>query len=122
MENYTIHNMKEVKRTIRKYKFKKKVKEITNDICGFIDDNRELIIVVGPVLLGAITTGINVVGKHLNLRKQEKIKDLYVYDRSLGHYWLLRRELTNKEWVEVDKRKANGERLADILSEMKVLK
>ena len=122
MENYTVHNMREVKREVRKYKFKKKVKEITNDIWCFIDDNRELIIVVGPVLLGAITTGIKVVGKNINLRKQEKIKDLYVYDRSLGHYWLLRRELTKKEWVEVNKRKANGERLADILSEMKVLK
>ena len=62
------------------------------------------------------------VGKRVNLRKEEKLKDLYCYDRSLGHYWALRRELTNKEWVEINKRKQNGERLADILSELKVLK
>ena len=54
--------------------------------------------------------------------KEKKVKDLYCYDRSLGHYWALRRELTNAEWVLVDKRKANGERLADILDELKVLK
>lgn len=122
MEEYTVHNMKEVKKMVRKYRFKKKVKQIANDIWCFIDNNRELIIVVGPVLLSAVTTGIRVVGKHVNLRKQEQIKDLYVYDRSLGHYWQLRRELSNKEWIEIDKRKKNGERLADILSEMKVLK
>ena len=30
--------------------------------------------------------------------------------------------LSNKEWLEIDSRKRNGERLSDILSEMKVLK
>ena len=60
--------------------------------------------------------------KNINLRKQEAVKVLYCYDRSLGHYWHLRRELTNKEWLEIDRRKKAGERLADILSEMRVLK
>lgn len=58
----------------------------------------------------------------IKLNKEKDLKDLYCYDRSLGHYWKLRRELTNTEWVEIDKRKNNGERLSDILSEMKVLK
>ena len=62
------------------------------------------------------------VSKRINLRKQEVLKDLYCYDRSLGHYWRLRRELSNKEWLEIDQRKKNGERLSDILAEMKVLK
>ncbi len=53
---------------------------------------------------------------------KEKVKDLYCYDRSVGHYWKLRRELSNKEWLEIDQREKNGERLSDILSEMKVLK
>ena len=62
------------------------------------------------------------VSKRINLRKQEELKDLYCYDRSLGHYWRLRRELSNKEWLEIDQRKKNGERLSDILAEMKVSK
>ena len=62
------------------------------------------------------------VSKRINLRKQEELKDLYCYDRSLGHYWRLRRELSNKEWLEIDQRKKNGERLSDILAEMTVLK
>ena len=54
--------------------------------------------------------------------KEKNLKDLYCYDRSLGHYWKLRRELTNSEWVKIDQRKQNGERLADILDELKALK
>jgi len=61
-------------------------------------------------------------GRNVNLRKEKDVKELYCYDRSLGHYWVLRRELTNREWIEIDQRKKNGERLADILSELKVLK
>ena len=47
--------------------------------------------------------------KHAALTKEQNLKDLYCYDRSLGHYWKLRRELTNEEWLEIDKRKKNGE-------------
>lgn len=47
--------------------------------------------------------------------------ELYHYGVK-GMRWGIRRELKNSEWVEIDKRKANGERLADILSETKVLK
>ena len=84
--------------------------------------NKELLIVITPAVAGAVTTIVKVVGKRANLHKEEELKDLYCYDRSLGHYWRLRRELSNKEWVEIDRRKASGERLADILSEMRLLK
>lgn len=76
-----------------------------------------------------VSSGIAVVSyvgkaavKNATLNKQEAVKELYCYDRSLGHYWELRRKLTNKEWLEIDKRKRDGEKLADILDEMKVLK
>lgn len=84
--------------------------------------NREAIVYLTPIVIGGAATIAKVVGRRVNLRKQEELKDLYCYDRSLGHYWRLRRELTNKEWLEIDQRKKNGERLSDILSEMKVLK
>ena len=60
--------------------------------------------------------------KNVNLRKQEAVKILYCYDRSLGHYWRLKRELSNREWLEIDRRKREGEKLAEILDSMKVLK
>jgi len=88
----------------------------------WVRDNKEAVLVLTPVVITGLTTIVKVVGKHNNLRKEEAVKNLYCYDRSLGHYWALRRELTNKEWLEIDARKKAGERLSDILDELKVLK
>lgn len=84
--------------------------------------NKEAVIVLTPILIGGVTTIVKVVGKRANLNKEEAVKNLYCYDRSLGHYWALRRELSNKEWLEIDARKKAGERLSDILDELRVLK
>lgn len=114
--------IKDFERESKKREFKEKINtKIQNGKEWFIR-NKETIIVLAPVVVGCGTTVFKVVGKRINLRKQENLKDLYCYDRSLGHYWRLRRELTNKEWLEIDQRKKDGERLSDILSEMKVLK
>lgn len=90
--------------------------------CEWCKENPEIAIVVIPLVAKTGTSLVKAVSKNVNLRKQESIKNLYCYDRSLGHYWSLRRELTNQEWLEVDRRKKAGERLADILESMKVLK
>lgn len=114
--------IKDFKRESKKREFKEKINmKIQNGKEWFIR-HKETIIVLAPVVAGCGTTAFKVVGKQINLCKQENLKDLYCYDRSLGHYWRLRRELTNKEWLEIDQRKKDGERLSDILSEMKVLK
>lgn len=84
--------------------------------------NKDTLIIVAPVALAAMGTVVKVTGKHINLRKQDKVKNLYVYDNRLGHYWSLKRELTTREWLEIDARKAKGEKLSDILSMFKVLK
>ena len=109
---------KEAKKAQVKEWFRRKADDAGNWICN----NKEMILILGPAAIGAVTTGVKVVSRHSKLRREKDLKDLYCYDRSLGHYWRLRRELTNKEWVEIDKRKSTGERLADILSELRVLK
>lgn len=101
---------------------KDKVVSKLRDGKEWIIRNKDLVITFTPIVIGGLTTITKVVGKQINLRKQESIKNLYCYDRSLGHYWSLKRDLTNKEWIEIDRRKKNGERLADILSEFRVLK
>ena len=116
---------KESKRRERKEWFEKKVESVTN----WFNNNRELAMIVIPaglavggfIIKGSVKAVNGAIRTH-NLKKEEDLKNLYCYDRSLGHYWKLRRELTNDEWVEIDKRKKAGERLADILSELKVLK
>lgn len=109
---------KEMKRRERKEEWNRKKTEAWN----WVRDNKELIILFGPALIGGATAGIKAVNKHVKLNKEKNLKELYCWDASLGHYWKLRRELTNSEWVEIDKRKRNGERLADILDGFKVLK
>ncbi len=84
--------------------------------------NKEAIVILAPAVLGLTAKSITAISRSINTKKEQDLQDLYCYDRSLGHYWRLRRKLSNKEWVEIDKRKAQGERLADILSELKVLK
>ena len=99
--------------------------KVANGVCKtqeWFIRNKDVIVFVTPIVVGGVVKVVKIVGKNVNLRKEEAIKNLYCYDRSLGHYWRLRRELSNKEWLEIDRRRRNGERLANILSDLKVLK
>ena len=108
-------------RAVRKTRFQRKV----NSAAKWIVDNQENLVKIAPlapVVVGLAAKGIRMANRHIVLKKEKDVKELYCYDRSLGHYWQLRRKLTNKDWVAIDKRKKSGERLADILSDLKVLK
>ena len=106
----------------KRREFKDKIYVKIQNGKDWIIRNKEAVLVLTPIVINGLTTITKVVGKRSNLKKEEELKDLYCYDRSLGHYWRLRREHSNKEWLEIDQRKKNGERLSDILDEMKVLK
>ena len=109
---------KELERRERREKIQRKINEFTD----WVNANKEMIFLIGPAVIGGGTALVKGVNRQIKLNKEKNLKELYCYDRSLGHYWKLRRELTNSEWIEIDKRKKNGERLADILDELKVLK
>ena len=102
------------------WKWKAKVK--TQEIKKWCKENPESALVIGGGILGAAKYIGKAAIKRSNINKEEQIKTHYCYDRSLGHYWSLKRELTNREWLEIDKRKRDGEKMADILDSMKVLK
>ena len=87
------------KREQMKREFKAKVNSAFNEGKDWVVQNKDLLIALTPVIIGGLTTTTKVVGRNVNLRKQESIKNLYCFDRSLGHYWRLRRELTNREWL-----------------------
>ena len=106
------------KKDIRKQKFE----EAKRKVFGWCDRNKEWLIPLVPLVIGGGVATVKIAGKHANLNKEKNVKELFCYDRSLGHYWALKRRLTNAEWIDIDKRKAAGERLADILDELKVLK
>lgn len=95
-----------------------------NRVKWFVEDHKAQIAAVAaatPAVVGTVMQVAKMVNQNNRLRKQKNLKELYCYDRSLGHYWKLRRKLTNDEWLAIDARKRSGERLADILKELNVL-
>ena len=96
--NNTI-NIEDFRKETKKREFKDELNSKIRRGKEWFVRNREAIIYLTPIVIGGAATIAKVVGKRVNLRKQEELKDLYCYDRSLGHYWRLRRELTNKEWL-----------------------
>lgn len=122
MSEPIIINADELEKARKKAKRREWFREKRSDAENWYYNHRQEILVIAPVALTALTTIIKVGGKHVNLSKEKNLKENYCYDRSLGHYWALRRAPSNAEWVEIDRRKKNGERLADILSELKLLK
>ena len=125
---YTIDEIK-TKRAIKKFGRRQAFKRKMSKIGRWFIDNKEIVLVLGPAVIGLATgvikIGTNIIkagARHINVRAEERVKEHYCYDRSLGHYWALRRKLTNKEWIEIDARKKNGERMADILNDLHVLK
>lgn len=100
------------------------VYEKVNKAKWFVEDHKAQIAAVAaatPVVVGTIMQIARMVSQQDRLKKAKDLKELYCYDRSLGHYWKLRRELSNDEWLAIDARKRSGERLADILKELNVL-
>ena len=117
-------NYKDIEKEAKKRERKEKVKEFKT----WCKDNPELAVIVFTGATGGAVAGIKgiialakALTRSANLRKQQKLRDLNVYDTSLGHYWNLKRKLSNSEWLLIEYRRKNGERLADILDDLNVL-
>lgn len=120
MENNII-DLKELEKARKKAARREWFEENKQKAVTFVEEHKEAIVVLAPVVIGGCAKLVQLGLKTYNLGKQEDLKNLYVYDRSLGHYWKLRRELDNSEWVEIEQRRKNGEKLGDILNELNVL-
>lgn len=105
-----------------KEKVRDKAHEVKEKTAEWIVQHKDEIIFWAPVVVGLASTGIKSVSKIISNRQQKQIKELYCYDNRLGHYWKLKREPTNNEWLEIDRRKKRGERLSEILDDLHILK
>ena len=101
---------------------KQKVEIKAKEAADWIKNNKEMAVPAAIVGAGAIKAICKAVRKRIDYKETENLVDKRVYDRSLGHYWELRRKLTNREWVEINERKKDGDSLGDILKEMNLLK
>lgn len=112
---------KDLERARKRAARREKFRETVSNVGDWIETHRQEILVIVPIAITATISVVKVASRQRALDKQKDLKELYCYDRSLGHYWKLKRELSNREWIEIDTRKKSGERLSDILKDLKVL-
>ena len=106
----------------KKERAKAWIKNRYEDAKCFWAENKDVILTLAPVVVGGVTVMAKVVRKQQAIYQEKKLKDRYVWDAKLGHYWLTNRKLNNAEWTEIERRKNEGESLGEILASMKVLK
>ena len=101
---------------------KEKLRELGTIIANWIVENKDILAVVVPV--GLVVTGkmITAIRVHNSTVTEVKLKENYIYDRSLGYSLKLKRRLNSKQLALVQARKEAGESLIDILNSMRVLK
>lgn len=92
------------------------------DIGDWCQRHRETLIVLIPVFVSGSIELIKIAAKNKNTGEERRLKENFIYDRSQGHYYELRRKPTANEWRMIDHRKDSGEFLGDILDGMSLLK
>lgn len=94
-------------------------------VIEYMEDHKEATAIALTLVLGGIAAVKKLTGgatKMAAIHAERDLKDLRVYDRRLGAYLHLRRPLKNGDWKTINTRIKNGERLADILQKMDMLK
>ena len=105
--------------------FKVKAKAKAHEVWDWACTHREeatTIVTLGVMAIGAVGKECRRLDRKHDLKKEQELKDLYVYDRSLGIYHELRRKLRPSEVREIDARRQAGESMTSILSSMRVLR
>lgn len=108
-----------------KRNWKEKLSNGLHTTADFIRDNKEMIVLLIPVATSAASCVTNITKGLIRLgvaKTERKVTDRRCYDPSEGHYWTLKRALTNEDWLKVSQRQVRGERLGDILADMRLLK
>lgn len=102
--------------------FGQTVKRTCRNTVNYLKDNKEVLLVVIPIVGAAATGSIKMIKKAVGNHREETIRRKYIYDPSGGFYWPTRRALTGREKLELDERHRNGESYGQILVDMKLLK
>ena len=72
--------------------------------------------------MGGIIEIAKISTKRYTVNEEKALKERYIYDRSTGHYYEMKRKPKSSEWLQIEQRKQNGETLGWILNDMKLLK
>ena len=117
-ENEKLISFNKVKWEMKKEQAKRKA----NKVLEWVDKNKELSVsILVPVVLG-VPKMIRMIGHNHAVNKEIRFKERTIYDRSLGRYVELKRPLRTNEALSIEERRANGEKLYQILNDMGLLK
>ena len=101
---------------------KQRVSYYWGRFCDWCCRHKDVLIVIVPAAISGIVGISNVVAKQSRHKDEKRLKDRMVYDRQLGAYLETRRKLRNDELVYINRRHKEGETIADILDDMRLLK
>lgn len=116
-ENNKTIDIKEFKKELWKRKFKAKIDQAVE----IVKEHPTESLALATATVGGLFGLVKRHDRNSAIREQQRLKDEYIYDRSLGTYWKIRRKRTPVENLEIERRRKNGESLGDILSSMKLL-
>lgn len=119
-ENKTV-DINEFKREAKIRKIKAKFEEIKNKAVDFVTDHPTEALALATTLIGSAVGLARRADRKKDLREQQRLREEYIYDRSLGSYWKTRRKLSNSEKLEIERRRRQGESLGEILRSMRLL-
>lgn len=88
----------------------------------WVQENQQMAIVIATMASGAIVEMIKISSKSRTVKEERALKERFIYDRGSGHYYELRRQPKQSEWLMIEQRKLNGESLGMILQDMRLLK
>lgn len=115
----------DMEKEIRKAQRRREIKNKVNDAMNWINHNKEVLVIVIPAGIalfnGTVKFGRSI-SRNIALHQEKQIKELKIYDRSLGRYIDLKRPLKHSDMKTILERKENGERLANILMDMDLVK
>ncbi|MBE6724907.1 MAG: hypothetical protein E7576_06895 [Ruminococcaceae bacterium] len=84
-------------------------------------NNPEQAATIAATAIGAVGFITRKAIKAGQLRKEMRLKDRYIYDRSLGSYWMLRRKPTQTEMLKIERMRKAGMSYGDILTSLRLL-
>lgn len=120
-ENKTVVDIEDFKKEARIRKLKAKVEEMKDKVKDFVMDHPTEALALATTLIGSAVGLARRADRKKDLREQQRLREEYIYDRSLGSYWKTRRKLSNSEKLEIERRRRQGESLGEILRSMRLL-
>lgn len=102
--------------------FKKDIKWRTGEAKMWYEQHKTEIAVAAPIIAFNIIELIKILGQKSLSDTQRDIRERYIFDKEVGHYYETRRPPKDKEWLLIDERILQGEHVGFILMNMGLLK